>query len=66
MAGVVDSLGRGMHANTVRLHLDTPASGTAYVGAFSCGGMVMVCVSVYLYGNKAKAASAMNQPGRSG
>src|SRR5439155_2962912 len=55
LAGIVDSLGRGMHANTVLLRLDTPTPGAAYVGAFSCGGMVMVCMSVYLYGDKAKA-----------
>lgn len=62
MAGVVDSLGRGMHANTVLLRLDMPAPGTAYVGAFSCGGMVMVCLSVYLYGPKAKAAVEGDEP----
>ncbi len=61
-AGVVDSLGKGMHKNTVLLRLDTPAPGTAYVGAFSCGGMVMVCMSTYLYGDKAKAAVERDQP----
>ncbi len=62
MTGVVDSLGKGMHSNTVLLRLDTPAPGTAYVGAFSCGGMIMVCLSVYLYGDKAKAAVERDQP----
>lgn len=62
MAGVVDSLGQGMHSNTVLLRLDSPAPGTAYIGAFSCGGMVMVCVSVYLYGDKAKAAVERDEP----
>lgn len=62
MTGVVDSLGRGIHSNTVLLRLDTPAPGTAYVGAFSCGGMVMVCLSVYLYGDKAKAAVERDEP----
>ncbi len=62
MAGVVDSLGRGMHANTVLLRLETPTPGTAYVGAFSCSGMVMVCLSVYLYGPKAKAAVDRDEP----
>jgi len=55
-AGVVDALGKGMHKHTVLLRLETPAPGTAYVGAFSCGGMIMVCLSVYLYGEKSKAA----------
>jgi len=62
MAGVVDSLGKDTHKNTVLLRLDTPAPGSAYVGAFSCGGMVMVCMSVYLYGDKAKAAIDRDQP----
>ena len=62
MAGVVDSVGRGMHPNTVLLRLETPAAGTAYVGAFSCGGMVMVCMSAYLYGGNAKAAVDRDEP----
>ena len=62
MAGVADSVGRGMHPNTVLLRLETPTPGAAYVGAFSCGGMVMVCMSVYLYGAKAKAAVDRDEP----
>ena len=62
MSGVVDTLGKDTHKNTVLLRLDTPAPGSAYVGAFSCGGMVMVCMSVYLYGDKAKAAIERDQP----
>ncbi len=61
-AGVVDSLGRETHANTVLLRLDMPAPGSAYVGAFSCGGMVMVCLSAYLYGDTAKAAVDRDEP----
>jgi uncharacterized protein YndB with AHSA1/START domain len=62
MAGVVDTLGKGTHSNTVLLRLDAPAPGTAYAGAFSCGGMVMVCLSVYLYGPNAKAAVERDEP----
>ena len=62
MGGVVDSLGQGMHSNTVLLRLDEPAPGTAYVGAFSCAGMVMVCMSVYLYGDGARAAVDRDEP----
>jgi len=62
MAGEVDSLGKGSHKSTVLLRLDTPAPGTAYIGAFSCGGMVMVCLSVYLYGDNAKAAALRDEP----
>jgi hypothetical protein len=31
------------------------------MGAFSCGGMVMVCLSVYLYGEQAKAAALRDE-----
>lgn len=62
MTGVVDYLGRGTHKSTVLLRLKTPAPGAAYVGAFSCGGMVMVCMSVYLYGAEAKAAVERDEP----
>jgi uncharacterized protein YndB with AHSA1/START domain len=60
MAGV--SMGLGMHSNTVLLRLDTPAPGTAYIGAFTCGGMVMVCMSIYLYGANAKGAVERDEP----
>ena len=62
MTGEVDSLGKGCHKSTLLLRLDTPAPGAAYAGAFSCGGMVMVCMSVYLYGDKAKAAVERDEP----
>ena len=59
MTGVVDSLGKGMHKSTVLLRLDTPAPGSAYIGAFSCGGMVMVRLSVYLDGDNGIALAAL-------
>lgn len=62
MAGTVDSLGKGRHSNTALVRLDAPAPGTAYAGAFSCGGMVMVCLSVYLYGADAESAVQRDQP----
>jgi uncharacterized protein YndB with AHSA1/START domain len=61
-SGVVDSLGQATHKNTLLLRLDTPAPGAAYIGAFSCGGMVMVCLSVYLYGDKAGGAVQRDAP----
>ncbi len=56
------SLGHGMHANTVLLGLDAPVPGTAYIGAFSCGGMVQVYLAIYLYGADAKAAVERDEP----
>jgi uncharacterized protein YndB with AHSA1/START domain len=62
MTGVVDSLGKGMHSNTLLLRLDTPAPGSAYIGAIACGGMVQVYMAVYLYGANAKAAVERDEP----
>jgi uncharacterized protein YndB with AHSA1/START domain len=62
MTGVVDSLGQGMHSNTVLLRLDTPAPGSAYIGAISCGGMVQVYMAIYLYGANAKATVERDEP----
>ncbi len=61
-AGVVDSVGQGMHSNTVLVRLESPTPGSAYMGAFSCGGMVMVCVSIYLYGDTARATVERDEP----
>jgi uncharacterized protein YndB with AHSA1/START domain len=62
MTGVVDSLGKGMHSNTVLLRLDTPVPGSAYIGAISCGGMVQVYMAIYLYGANAKATVERDEP----
>jgi uncharacterized protein YndB with AHSA1/START domain len=62
MAGVVDSLGKGMHSNTLLLCLDTPAPGSAYIGAIASGGMVQVYIAIYLYGANAKAAVERDEP----
>jgi uncharacterized protein YndB with AHSA1/START domain len=65
MAGELDVRGKGMHASNVLLRLDGERpgeGGTAYIGAFACGGMVMVCLSFYLYGAGAKAAAERDAP----
>lgn len=56
------SMGDGMHANTRLLSLEGPVPGTAYVGAFSCGGMVQVYLAIYLYGAEARKAVERDQP----
>jgi uncharacterized protein YndB with AHSA1/START domain len=62
MTGVVDSLGQGRHSSTVVLRLDTPAPGSAYIGAFPCGEMAQVYMGIYLYGGDAKAAVERDEP----
>jgi uncharacterized protein YndB with AHSA1/START domain len=60
LAGV--SLGLGMTADTVLLALDTPVRGTAYIGAFPCGGMAQVYMAIYLYGAGARAGAERDEP----
>jgi uncharacterized protein YndB with AHSA1/START domain len=62
MTGVVDSLGKGMHSNTVLLRLDAPVPGSAYIGAIACGKIVQVYMAIYLYGPDAKAAVERDEP----
>jgi uncharacterized protein YndB with AHSA1/START domain len=62
MTGVVDSLGQGMHSSTVLLRIDTPAPGTAYIGAFPCGGPSQVYIGIFLYGDHAKATVERDEP----
>jgi len=51
LAGVIDSVSGGTHPGML-LRVDQPAPGVASLGAFGCGG-IMVMVSMYLYGEKA-------------
>lgn len=60
MAGV--SMGHGMNSSTVLLRLDSPVPGTAYIGAFPCGGMAQAYMAIYLYGAGAKAAVEHDEP----
>ena len=62
MTGVVDSLGQGMHPSTVLLRVESPAPGTAYIGAFRCGEMAQVYMAIYLYGENAKAVVERDEP----
>jgi uncharacterized protein YndB with AHSA1/START domain len=62
MTGVVDSPGQGKNSNLVLLRLDAPAPGSAYIGAFSCGGMVQVYMAIYLYGATARDAVERDEP----
>jgi uncharacterized protein YndB with AHSA1/START domain len=62
LSGVVDALGKGSHAHTVLLQLDTPMPGVAYIGAFSCGGMVQVYLAIFLYGANARVAVERDEP----
>ena len=63
LVGLGRALGQGMHSNTVLVRLNTPVPGTAYIGAFPCGGeMAQVYMAIYLYGESAKAVTTRDEP----
>jgi uncharacterized protein YndB with AHSA1/START domain len=44
------------------LRLEQPAPGVAALGAFACGGPVMLAMTFYLYGGRAAVAAAQHDP----
>lgn len=57
LGGIVEHTGQ----HITLLQLDSPASGTAYLGVFNCGSM-MAAFSFYLYGAQAKAVAGREEP----
>lgn len=46
----------------ILLRVDQPAPGVAAIGAFNCGGPIMVALTFYLYGDQAAATAAREKP----
>src|SRR5262245_36172927 len=62
LAGVIENVGVTKSQHMLLVRLDEPVPGTAMLGSFACGGMAMVQISLYLYGDKAVAAAARDKP----
>jgi len=60
LGGVIEFVGEGKHPS-VLLRLNEPAPGIANLGAFDCSG-VQVMIALYLYGDKAAAVAAKEEP----
>lgn len=59
LAGVVEPSGEGRR---LLLRLDEPASGIGQLFASAMGGQVCLAVQLYLYGDRAAAAAARDEP----
>jgi hypothetical protein len=46
----------------ILLRIDKPGPGVAAVGAFNCGGPIMVALNFYLYGDQAAGTVAREAP----
>lgn len=62
LGGTVEEVLENDHMKNVLVRLDAPTPGVASVGAFNCGGPIQVCLSLYLYGDRAAAAITRDQP----
>ena len=62
LAGLVEGISEGQHMHSMLLRLDEPAPGIVSLGAFTCGGPVMVGISFYLYGDRAPTVVARDEP----
>lgn len=60
LSGVVEYSTQG--PNDILLRLDKPGPGVAALGAFNCGGPIMVALNFYLYGDQATATVARESP----
>jgi uncharacterized protein YndB with AHSA1/START domain len=61
LGGTIEAVSDKDQMRNVLLRLDAPTPGVASLGAFPHGG-VMVILSLYLYGDRAAAAVARDQP----
>ena len=60
--GMVEAVPETPEHHSMILRLEQPAPGVASLGAFACGGPVMVAMTFYLYGDRAAAAVAQHEP----
>lgn len=60
LGGVVEYVNRSPY--DVLLRVDKPGPGIAALGAFNCGGPIMVALNLYLYGDQAAGTAARETP----
>ena len=61
LAGLVEQVGEG-NRHTLLLRLDEPTPGILSIFAHAMGGQVYLAIDFYLYGDRAPAAAARNEP----
>jgi hypothetical protein len=62
LAGLVERVGQGEYPEELLLRLEEPAPGLAHLFALPMGGQVYLPIRFYLYGDRAAAAVAQNEP----
>lgn len=62
LAGLVERIGEGEHPEEILLRLDDPAPGLAHLFALAMGGQVCLSIRLLLYGDRAAAIAAREEP----
>lgn len=62
LAGVVEAVGDAGHPHAVLLRLEEPTAGLAHLFALAMGGIVVVMLRFYLYGDRAAETVAQQEP----
>ncbi len=62
LGGIVERVGEGENPEELLLRLDQPTPGLAHLFAMPMGGQVFLSLRIYLYGDRAAAAAASDEP----
>lgn len=62
LAGVIERKGAGRHIHELILRLEEPAPGFAVIGAYTWDGKVQAAINFYLFGGRASAVVARDEP----
>jgi uncharacterized protein YndB with AHSA1/START domain len=62
LGGLVERVGEEAYPEELLLRLDKPAPGVAHLFAMPMGGQVLLSIRLYLYGDRAAAAVARDEP----
>jgi uncharacterized protein YndB with AHSA1/START domain len=62
LAGLVERVGQPEYPEELLLRLDQPAPGLAHLFAMPMGGQVYLPIRIFLYGDRAAAAAARDEP----
>jgi len=62
LSGTVEAKGDAGHPHSILVRLDEPTTGLTHMFAMSMGGMVIVMLRFYLYGDQASAAVVEQEP----
>ena len=62
LVGIVEQVGEGNRLHQIILRLEEPAPGVALLHAVNCGGTVLASIGFYLFGDRAPAIVARDEP----